>query len=176
MTFLDLNFLQDWPTSKGQSLKTLADEKPVMLVFLRHFGCTFCRESMAELAKRRKEIEKSGAELVLVHMSDYPLAEDYFKKYKLTGVTHVSDPETILYTVFGLKKGTFNQLFGLNTWLRGFKAGVIDGHGIGWLQGDSFQMPGVFVIHKGEVKDRYIHKVVSDRPEYDMLLASCCNI
>ena len=38
------------------NLKMLSDEKPVLLVFLRHFGCVFCKEAMADLSKLKNEI------------------------------------------------------------------------------------------------------------------------
>ena len=30
-------------TESGRSLRDLAEEGPVLLVFLRHFGCSYCR-------------------------------------------------------------------------------------------------------------------------------------
>ena len=32
----------------GVTLLEMSQEAPVMVIFLRHFGCTFCREAMAE--------------------------------------------------------------------------------------------------------------------------------
>jgi len=165
--------MDDMTTNTGDSLRALSEGRPVLLVFLRHFGCTFCREALADIAKVRREIEDAGIRLVFVHMTDRDTAERYFNRYDLQGAVHISDPDCTYYTAFGLVKGNFTQLFGLQSWIRGFQAGVLDGHGVGVQLGDGFQMPGVFVIRDGQIKSSFIHKLASDRPDY-MDLVKCC--
>ena len=161
-------------TNTGESVGALSRKQPVMLVFLRHFGCTFCREALADIAGRRADIEAGGTQLIFVHMSPPDVAERYFQRYDLPGVRHVSDPDCRFYREYGLVKGNFRQLFGLQSWIRGFNAGVVQGHGVGTQQlGDGFQMPGIFVVQAGEVRESYIHKLASDRPDYEGL-ARCC--
>ena len=162
-------------TNEGMRIGEMSVTRPVMLVFLRHFGCTFCREAMTELAQRREELEDMGSKIVFVHMATNEVADRYFEKYNLKGATHVSDPECKYYAAFGLVKGNFTQLFGLQTWFRGFSAGVLDGHGVGSQLGDGFQMPGVFVLRNRVIKESYIHRLASDRPNY-VELAECCRI
>jgi hypothetical protein len=49
---------------------------------------------------------------------------------------------------------------------------VLEGHGAtasfseGEL-GDGFQMPGVFVLHRGEVRKSFVHQHPYDRPDYE---------
>ena len=160
-------------TDKGNSVYDLSNASPVMLVFLRHFGCTFCREALADLSDRQQSFRDEGVKLVMVHMSDEETAESYFKKYNIGQYEAISDPDCRLYQQFGLAKGTMNQLFGLRVWMRGMEAGVGKGHGIGPMLGDGFQMPGVFLIHSGGVKDKFIHQYASDRPNYTELIACC---
>lgn len=170
---VDSKLLQEMMTSDKVNLKDLSFQQPVLLVFLRHFGCTFCREALADISEARKRIEEIGTKLVFVHMASNEIAEDYFDRFNLQGATHISDPECEYYAAFGLVKGNFTQLFGLQTWIRGFSAGVVKGHGIGPQLGDDFQMPGVFVIVNGAIKESFIHKVASERPDY-YALAKCC--
>lgn len=170
---LTTNLMEQMITQRGEALLHLTYQQPILLVFLRHFGCTFCRQALADLKKNKENIEQKGTKLVFVHMSDYATAEEYFNKYKIKSPIHISDPECKYYAAFGLAKGKFTQLFGLRTWIRGFSAGVVDGHGLGNQLGDSFQMPGVFVIRNGEVVASYIHEVASDRPDYDQLVKRC---
>jgi peroxiredoxin len=162
-------------TSSGESLAELTKDHPVLLVFLRHFGCTFCREALSDLASQKAEIEELGTELVFVHMASNEVAERYFSRYELAGVKHISDPECTFYSRFGLTKGTFTQLFGLQSWIRGFSAGVMSGHGVGTQLGDGFQMPGIFVINNGKVLNSFIHKLASDRPDY-LDMVNCCQV
>ena len=165
--------LPEMVTNSGQNLHDLSQEKPILLIFLRHFGCIFCREALADIATRRTELESGGAQVVFVHMSENEVADRYFSRYELEGIPHISDQECKFYAGFGLTKGTFTQLFGLKVWMRGFTAGVLDGHGVGNQLGDGFQMPGVFVIKEGQVRESFIHKLASDRPDYHELVKCC---
>lgn len=165
--------MQGMVTNTGENLYEISFQQPVLLVFLRHFGCTFCREALADISQKRESIEEKGARIVFVHMSDHELAESYFIKYGLDKAVHISDPACEYYAAFRLSKGSFNQLFGLQTWARGFTAGVLAGHGIGPQLGDGFQMPGIFMIMDGRVRESFIHKLASDRPDYEELVKCC---
>jgi len=175
VTNLDEELLSRMVLNTGETLSDFSRQQPVLLIFLRHFGCTFCREALADLSKQRETIENQGFSIVLVHMATNDIAERYFSRYELDGALHISDPDCKYYAAFGLVKGNFTQLFGLSTWIRGFSAGVVAGHGLGPQLGDGFQMPGVFVIREGEVKESFIHKLASDRPDY-IDLVKCCVI
>ncbi|MBN8682152.1 MAG: AhpC/TSA family protein [Chitinophagales bacterium] len=159
--------------NSGETLAEMAEEKPVMLVFLRFFGCSFCREAISDIAKRRKKLEASGVRIVMVHMAaETDLADKFFKRYKLFPIDHVSDPARTWYQAFGLGNATPQQLFGFMNWIRGFQASVLEGHGATFQDdslGDGFQMPGVFVLHKGEIKSSFIHKNAYDRPDYEQI-------
>ena len=172
---MQLRQLSHISTSKGRTLLDASNETPVLLVFLRHFGCVFCREAMKDISKKRGEWKtNTNIEVVLVHMSDDKTAQDYFKKYNLKGVEHVSDPGCKLYAAFGLGKGSVSQLFGLKNFIRGFET-TVKGIPIRLKQiGDGFQMPGVFMLESGQIRESYIHKSAADRPDYDDII-SCCS-
>ena len=162
-------------TNTGKTVLDLSNEKPVLLVFLRHFGCIFCREALKDISNKRKEFENKGVHIVLVHMSDSATAEKYFDDYNLKGIIHVSDPDCMYYASFGLVKGSFNQLFGLKNFIRGVEQ-TIKGNLITFKQiGDGFQMPGIFMIRQGRIIDSYIHKFAADRPDYENII-SCCSV
>ncbi len=165
--------LEKMITSKGNDLLSYSYEKPILLVFLRQFGCIFCREGLQELSKRQDKIIKRGFNLVFVHFSDQNTAIDYFKKYKIKHPEFISDPGMRFYSNFGLGKGTTKQLFGLKTWFRGFEASIINGNSFERVIGDGLQMPGVFILHNGNIKSQFIQDLISDKPNYDDLL-NCC--
>ncbi|MBL7826574.1 MAG: redoxin domain-containing protein [Saprospiraceae bacterium] len=160
-------------TSSGDDLYSICLEKPVLLVFLRFFGCSFCREAISDISKRRQSLEKQGFRLVLVHLAeDAAVAERFFKRYKLFPIDHIGDPEMRFYREFGLGKAAPAQLMGFMNWIRGFQAVVIEGHGGSFSAfnpelGDGFQMPGVFVLFEGEIRRSFIHKHPYDRPDYE---------
>ncbi len=156
-------------TQDRQSLCALSKESPLLVVFLRHFGCTFCRETLSHLQDRREAIEAKGAKLVLVHMGDEDEAVGLLGKYGLEAVPRISDPEAALYRAFDLQRGTFVQLFGFRVLWRGMNAALLAGHGVGRTTGDGFQMPGVFLLYRGKVLAGFRHRTVADRPDYEAL-------
>ncbi len=158
--------LQKMMTNKGTSVLKVSEKKKVLLIFLRHFGCTFCKEALQELSDLKNSDKLIDTELILVHMSTDEIASKYFEKYELDNILRISDPECFFYSQFGLLKGTFNQLFGFRSWIRGIEAGIIKGYGFGMQIGDGFQMPGVFLILNGRILSEFKHKFASDKPDY----------
>lgn len=162
-------------TAAGINIDELSHQKQVLLVFLRHFGCTFCREAMEEIAELDAQVDHHKVDIILVHMATNEVAQRYFQKYKISHLDHISDTECQLYRQFGLVKGNFNQLFGFRSWIRGLDAGIIKGHGWGVQLGDGFQMPGVFTIFEGKVVSEFRHRFVSDKPDYKSMVDCAVN-
>ncbi len=153
-------------TNRGEDLDVLMAEEKVLLVFLRHFGCTFCRETMSELAKARLELERSAVHIVVVHMVDFEMAARMLSVYDLQNVNHISDPTQQLYTKYGLGKTGFVALYGIKNWWRALVAGLVKGHLIGKPAGDPFQMPGVFFLEHNRIMNKFTYRYVSDRPDF----------
>lgn len=114
-------------------------------------------------------LEASGVRPVLVHLGTESQARPLFERYGLGDVTRVSDPQARLYRSLGLSRGSIGQLFGLQSWTRGFRAAILRRHGVGKLAGDGFQMPGAFVIRDGHIERAFVHRYSSDRPDYARL-------
>jgi peroxiredoxin len=152
-------------TTQDSSLTQLSMQQPLLVVFLRHAGCTFCRETLGDLAAHRSEIEAKGTRLALVHMGTARGFAAFAGSYDLADVPAVSDPERRLYRGIGLQRGKILQLLGWNVWLRGAQA-FFSGHRVGTLEGDGTQMPGAFLLYQGRVVRSFIHKTAADRPDY----------
>jgi len=165
--------MQEFRDQSGTTLWDLTHAQPRLLVFLRHSGCTFCREALSDLQKRRAEIETHGAGLAFVHMMDDADAAPFFAAYGLADVPRFSDHNRALYGAFRLKRGSIAQLLGPKVWLRGMQASIIKGHGIGRPIGDPFQMPGAFLIEGGNIVKAYRHATAADQPDYVQLAAGC---
>lgn len=154
-----------------ETLLAMSRKRPVMLVFLRHLGCTFCRETLNDLAAQRLAIEANGVTPILVHMATEEYADRFFERYGLSDLARVSDTRQTLYRAFGLARGRIMQLFGPKFMYRQLAAGFKKGQWSGPIVGDSFQMPGVYIIYHGHVIRNYIHQSVADRPNYQELSA-----
>ena len=134
--------------SSGESLMEASQSRLLVLVFLRHFGCTFTRQILRGLEEIQSEATARGGELVLVHM----LKSGGELRY-LGGHDHVSriaDPKCELYRAFGLGRGGLMELFGPRVWWLG-AVSLFKGCGVGHLAGDGLQMPGAFLFRDGEI-------------------------
>ncbi len=153
-------------TNRGEELAALSHTQPIMLVFLRHFGCTFCRETMSRLAENRLDVEAKGVRIVLVHMVATDIADEILTLYDLDGISHISDNRKSLYRRYGLEKTGLLALMGLPNWWRAFVAGLLQGHLVGKAVGDPFQMPGVFLLRQNRILNKFTYRYISDRPDF----------
>jgi len=165
--------LSNLKTSKGTSFLDLSKDKTLMIVFLRHLGCVFCREALNDISENKLNWEKEGVEIVLVYPATEEEGNEYLSQFNLNSIEKIADPECILYQKFGLAKGNFSQLFGLKTIIRGFEQAAKGNLPTLKQVGDGFQMPGIFLIKNGVVRDKYIHQSASDRPDYNSLIQCC---
>src|SRR5215510_5985691 len=124
---------------------------------------------MTEISKKRSSIIAKGTQLAFVHMSNEELAGKFFAGYGLENAERVSDPQRKLYKLFKLVQGGLPQFLTWRILKRMFVAGVINGHGLGKLAGDAFQMPGVFLIQHSKVLRAFVHRTVADQPNYTEL-------
>lgn len=172
---LNATLMESMTTNGGKTVAEISKEKPVLLVFLRHFGCLFCREALKDLSAKREEFSDKNINLIFVHMAEEDVAQQYFEDFGLTGVDHISDPECKYYSRFGLVKGTYSQLFGFKNWIRGVEL-TTKGIPFSLKQiGDGFQMPGIFMIRNQKVEGSFIHKSAADRPDYESII-SCVQV
>ena len=151
-------------TQSGERLVELSEMSPVLLVFLRHAGCTFCREALADVARDRRAVEERSARIILVHMGDAQAMQAQVEKHGLASVDRICDREQRLYRAFGLGRGTLRQLFGPKVMWRA--VGALWRHGIGRPSADGFQMPGVFLLRNSGIVRRFRHRTAADRPDY----------
>ena len=168
---IEPNFAGTTRTHDGQALADLAGRSPLLIVFLRHGGCPFCRETLADLAARRSAIEGAGVTIVLVHMMDDDDAAELFARYDLHDLPRISDVERRLYDAFALKRGRVGEVVGPRVWWRGFKTAVLARHGFGKPAGDIFQLPGAFLLVQGQIVRAHRSRTSADRPNLDDLTA-----
>lgn len=159
-------------SQQGESLAQTCAGRRTLLVFLRHAGCTFCREALSDLSRLTTQLEQQGVQLAMAIMSSPTNAQRIADTYGLSDAPRFSDPKRTLYRAFGLRRGSMMQLFGPSVWGRGFAA-LLQGHGIGALDGDGLQMPGAFLIDNDRVISAYRHTSAGDRPDY--LALACAN-
>ncbi|PXA05054.1 hypothetical protein DDZ13_03560 [Coraliomargarita sinensis] len=165
-------------SKNGWDLEALSHEAPTLVVFLRHFNCIYCRESLAELKRLRRPIEAEGVQIAAVHMGTDRQAEELLSFFDLSDIESFSDPERRLYNAFGLERTTLGQLLGPASWLGMVRAGIrsrsLPGKRLKGIVGDVLQMPGVFLLSEGRIVGDFKPPRVDKQPEYLELAAMEC--
>jgi len=152
------------------SLSSIWTQKPIVLVFLRHLGCIFCREQIARLKSDYAAFQSRGAEVVCVAQGDNKVGKAFTILFDLPFPILMCGSDLSVFKAYGLKRGTFGQLFGIDAVLHGIRA-VFSGHKQGAIVGDGFQMPGIFVIDtNGVILLARRHRTAADNPDNAELL------
>lgn len=152
--------------STGETLLEASEKQPLVLVFLRHFGCTFTRQILRGLQDLEQQAKRNKADLILVHMLQSGQEIDYLGDHST--IKRIADPRCELYRSFGLGKGGFLELFGPHVWWRGLIS-VFKGCGVGHLAGDGLQMPGAFVFKNGKIISSQPARTAADIPDLSSL-------
>lgn len=152
-------------------LGALAAHTPALVVFLRSFGCTFCREAMADVAAVRDQIRATGAEVAFVHGGTVADADRWFANYGLGDVIRISDPTLTHYRAFGLGRTGVQSLVDPKVWTRGAVCALSHGFGV-QTPGMMRQLPGIFVVQGDRILAEYRHRSPADRPDYLGLIQS----
>jgi hypothetical protein len=160
-------------TESGASLQELAEASPVLLIFLRHFGCSFCRQAISDIADLRGELARRGVRPVFVHLGTPERAKPFFEYYGIGDVERVSDPEAKVYQspVFAISRiHPVLTLFQPSVWAGWFK-GAIFKHGIGAIKEDGKQMQAIFFLKGPKIVREFRYKTIADEPNYLKLVA-----
>src|SRR5271156_844518 len=155
-------------TESGPSLLELAEASPVLLVFLRHFGCSFCRQAISDVAELKDELAKRGVRPVFVHLGTPERPKSFFVYYGIGDVERVSDPEAKVYQLpmFALPRmHPVLTLFQLSVWAGWFK-GALFKHGIGTIKEDGHQMQGIFFLKGPKIVRQFRYRTIADEPNY----------
>ncbi|MEM9703934.1 MAG: peroxiredoxin-like family protein, partial [Planctomycetota bacterium] len=145
----------------GESLAERLSKERVLLLAVRHTGCTFCRAELADLAKKRDELEAAGVTPAVLTMSA-PAAAALMKQYDLDDLPVYSDPNRRLYRALGFGRGEAKELFGPTVCANGVKPFLQ--HGVGKMDGDGFQMGGAALLAADGVLAKHAARHAADAP------------
>lgn len=157
---------ENYRLSSDETLAEASNKQALVLVFLRHFGCTFTRKILRELENLKAHADEHNARLVLVHMLAPGREQEYIKGR--SQVARIADPMCELYRAFGLGKGGFLELFGPKVWIPLIIA-LFKGCGIGHVAGDGLQLPGAFLFRNGKIISSQRAKTQADLPDLPKL-------
>lgn len=127
-------------------LQDLWRDRPVALVFLRHFGSAFALRQAQVLSARYDEITAAGADLVLIGLGT-PIQGFTFRKRARSRFRVLTTADQTLYRTMGLSRehGVSTRLRSLPSLVGLLREGVHPSQ----RTGDSSQLGGVFVVAAG---------------------------
>jgi len=160
-------------TESGATLLALAEASPVLLIFLRHFGCSFCRMTICQIGELRDELSARGVRPVFVHLGTPETAKAHFDFYNLSDVERVHDPQAATYRLPAFNLARQHPMWHLVNpvvWV-GWLKGPIFKHGIGKIETDGHQMPGIFFLKGSTIVRRFIYRTIADQPKYLKLVS-----
>lgn len=143
---------------------------PAVVVWLRHFGCMFCKEQAKAFRTVRGEIEDLGARLVFVGNGEVRWARGFADEY-CEGCRVLTDPQLSSYRAIGARRGGRSMLD--PRILRNGVRALLHGNPQTRILGPAGQQGGVLVVLPGdEVAYAYLSEIAGDHPPAAEVLAA----
>ncbi len=154
-------------------------DQPAVLIFLRHYGCVFCRDHAVQVHRARHRFAAAGARLVAIGLGT-PAQATQFREDQGVDIPLLVDPDRRSYGAAGAKTGTLSELVGPRMILRGLirtiasrlPRGSIVIHP-GRVVNHPAQLGGVVVVAPdGSIRYAHMSEDVSDNPPIREVLAA----
>jgi peroxiredoxin len=157
-------------------ISTLWPDKPLVLVFLRHLGCTFCRQQLAELARDHAQFVSAGAEIACVAQGDAKVGKAYAILAALPFPLLLCGDDLTAYQRYGLIQARFRSMLNPIMVMKGI-ASLLQGYKQTEVIGNARQLGGAFVIDRAGVV-RYAHHNAdpSDNAKNELLLKAVSSL
>lgn len=153
-------------------LSSLWAGQPLLLAFVRHFGCSECLSLVAQLSAAQPQVAQAGLNLAVVTQGNAAETAAFARQHA-PGLRLLADPQRAAYAAYGLERGNWYQLLlSPRVW-----AGLARSRRQGRVSRpappgqDVRQMSGTFVIGAdGRVRLPYYYDHIADHPPLDLLL------
>ncbi|MEZ4215499.1 MAG: SelL-related redox protein [Myxococcota bacterium] len=150
------------------TLRDQLGDAPTLLVFLRHFGCMFCRETLADL-RGASQADARFPRVLLFFQGTLTEGRALLRRY-WPDVPAIADPALELYDAFGVERGSWAQMLGPPVWPASVRARA-KGHRNAERSGDIWRMPGMFLCRGSEVAWTHAYRSAGDAPDYAAIAA-----
>ena len=145
------------PDAGGREIRlgSLWASRPAVLVFLRHYGCIFCREHVAQLREHEEAFRAKGAALAAIGLGDRLYAREFSKQTSIQFPLLI-DEKREAYEKAELRSANLLHLL-KSDYAKSWKRAKAAGHQQQKLLGrNPFQLGGSFVFGPGDI-DRFAH-------------------
>lgn len=160
------------PAGEAVQLSSLWAEKPLLLAFTRHFGCTQCKEMLSELVTGQERIAAAGLAIAVITQGTPQMTGEFAKTFA-PGLRVLADPERKVYQAYGLERGNvFQTALNRRVWQAVARAKQ-KGYQLELPPAgqDAMQMSGIFIINpEGRIVLPYYYDDIADHPPLTLLL------
>ncbi len=146
-------------------------DQSILFILVRHRGCTFCRESLDRLQKQVQKIKAQNLFPVVVHMGDQISSELMQEEFNLKDVLFIPDEKKLFYKALSARRGSLSEVLGVNVLTKGVFSGALFKYGIGRLEGDGFQLGGVYLYKKNQTQVLHRPQNAADVENWDLIFS-----
>ncbi len=148
------------------SLRDQLGDAETLLVFLRHFGCMFCRETISDL----RQIHESDDEFprILFFFQGTATEGRAFLRRYWPEARAVADPQLEFYERFGVRQATLLEALGPRV-IAARRRASAKGHQNGPRSGDIWRLPGVFAVKGDRILWQFEPSHAADHPDFAQL-------
>jgi peroxiredoxin len=143
--------------------------QPVILIFLRYWGCPICRMEMAKIKKEFDLIRQKGIKLFVV-LQSAPQTVASEINHDDFPFTVICDPEGKIFQLYGAQAGGIIRYLHPSGLIASALA-IIKGFKHGKFEGKETQLPAAFAIKSDKII-KYAHygKNIADMPKLSEIL------
>jgi hypothetical protein len=138
---------------------------PLLLLFLRHFGCVFCRETLGDVRAIAEQRAAYFPDVLFFFQGSAMEGKAFLRRY-WPAARAVADPQGFFYEAFGVERGGVVEMFRPAVWSAQSRAAA-KGHRNGDRSGDIWRMPGAFLARGDEILWAHDFRHAGDRPDYE---------
>lgn len=145
---------------------TLSDQlgsPPTLLVFLRHFGCIFCQETVRDLRQVAAN-DPAYPPILFVYQGSVADGQAFFARFWPEARAIADTPRTF-YHAFGIQRGGMWEMLGPEVWACGLRA-ASKGNTGGFPVGDPWVMPGLFLVAGDTILWQHTFRHAGDHPDF----------
>ena len=167
---IDAASLEAPVTGVGLVPGTLADQldasgdRVSLLVFLRHFGCMFCRETLADL-RAASEANPHYPDVLFFFQGSATEGRAFLRRY-WPEARAVADPDLEFYERFGVRRASMVEALGPAVVFKARARARAKGHENGSRSGDIWRMPGVFAVAGHQIVWAHQPRHAADHPDF----------
>ena len=159
-------------------LGDLWEERPAALVFLRHYGCVFCRDHAVQLHRDRNKFEAADINLAVIGQGTPEQAAE-FRRIQGVEIPLLVDPDRRSYEAAGAKVAVLSELLGPRVIARGIQRTVVSrihqGNIVvhqGRITNHAAQLGGVLVVARdSSIRYAHLSEDAADNPPNAEVLA-----